>query len=161
MAKSYQLVAWTDKGKTKMLPEFQNDFLQEYTRRIERAEEDGDLIEIIRAYEKYGDALRECDKKVTALEQYLKAIDNCQCCDDIYWADCDDYGYTITRPFSSHFYRIFGKCRELFREDPRLGKTAVAKELWENYKRINMVSRNIRTELDQAWETFKRWNWHA
>lgn len=156
MVKNYRLVAWTDKGKAKMVPELGNAYLQEFIDNVARAGAGGSLVDEIMALEAYGDALRECDRMVDALEQYRRAAFKCLCCDDINWAD-SDYGFILTRPYSGHFYRIFGKCRELLSEDPRLRDTAAAKKLLEYYDDVDAAHQKIRTELDDVREISKAW----
>lgn len=82
MTKSYQLVAWTDKGQVKMLPCEVNALISESQAKIDRLidgirfdtyYEVSDILEVCGAYEQLGISLLNLSKIDEAFRQFAKA----------------------------------------------------------------------------------------
>ncbi len=99
----YQLVAWTDRGQVKMLPELLREYAQPYIERIESLKafyDEGwddelgrlteqDVIALSRSYEAYGRFLRLHGKCQEAFEAFVNAAS--VCLDDRFKID-SEYG---------------------------------------------------------------------
>ena len=87
----YQLVAWTDKGQVKLLPELLREYAQPYMDRIESLQafyDEGwddelgrlteqDVLALSRSYEAYGRFLRAHGKRHEAFEAFTDAAAVC------------------------------------------------------------------------------------
>jgi len=126
MAKSYQLVAWTDKGQVRMLPgevtaylhdELDAIFQQADRIRYRTAYERGDILRVSQAYEKLAVRLLDLGRIEEAFEQYVQAA---QCClSSLEWDDTE-WGEVLCRPLRGRFFAMFCACKDLLRKYPRL-----------------------------------------
>ena len=86
MTKSYQLVAWTDKGQVRMIPSEVTDYIHAELEAIDRQadsiryrseQERGGILKLSQAYEKLAVGLQRLGRIEDAFEQYARAA---QCC---------------------------------------------------------------------------------
>ena len=126
MAKSYQLVAWTDKGQVKMIPSEVTDYIQAEWDVINRMAdriryrsdyERGDILRLSQAYEKLAVGLMRLGRIEEAFEQYAHAA---QCClSSSEWQDTE-WGEILCKPLRGRFFAMFCTCQDLVRQYPRL-----------------------------------------
>ena len=131
MAKQYQLVAWTDKGQVKMLPNVLREYEQPYIDQIERqlafyqegrCKEYGrlterDVIALSRSFESYGRFLKLHGRIQDAFEAF---VDGARVCLDSRFEVDSDYGYVLVGilPKRYHFMKSF--CLDMLDEHPEL-----------------------------------------
>ena len=128
----YQLVAWTDRGQVKLLPELLREYAQPYIERIESLKafyDEGwddelgrlteqDVIALSRSYEAYGRFLRLHGKCQEAFEAFVNAAS--VCLDDRFKID-SEYGYVLVGVLPKRFHAAESLClwqrlQERFRE---------------------------------------------
>lgn len=128
---AYQLVAWTDKGQVKMLPNVLREYEQPYIDQIERqlafyqegwcAEygrlTERDVIALSRSFESYGRFLKLHGKTQDAFETF---VDGARVCLDSRFEVDSDYGYVLVGilPKRYHFMKSF--CLDMLDEHPEL-----------------------------------------
>lgn len=142
MAKTHQLVAWTCKGKVRMVPEVMEPVLQPVRSRIIRLEkeyvetaDEKTLLKLIAACEQLGDALSRFGSNVEAFRQYAEGARLCLNCPDIFWADSDD-GWLLLMPFRGRFLTLYGKCRNLVAKHPGLSALMRTSGLERDYQSV-------------------------
>lgn len=127
MTKSYQLVAWTDKGQVKMLPCEVNALISESQAKIDRLidgirfntyYEVSDILEVCGAYEQLGISLLNLSKIDEAFRQFAKAAECCCTCGNN-WEDFEDYE-SLCPPLREEFYAMYDRCKNLVRQYPQL-----------------------------------------
>lgn len=166
MANSYQLVAWTDKGRVKMIPSEISAFIQEEQEFITRIEQQigyhtwhevPDIIRLSRAYERLAIRLEGLGMYAEALVHYAEAADCCLNTMDENWID-RDYDFTVCRPLRGRFFAMFSECQDMVRCYPEL------RYVWENTgleahcESITRAERAWRAEFQEAMETLRVWN---
>ena len=128
MAKTYQIVTWTDKGHVRMVPSEFNAFLQEELEAIHKLDEAigyftghevSDLLRLSSACERLALRLMDLGHVREAFMQYATAADCCLWCTDIHWID-RDYDFTVCKPLRGRFFAMFSQCKELVRSHPSL-----------------------------------------
>ena len=127
MANSYQLVAWTDKGQVKMIPEEAAAFLDKELEKIESLHdqirygthyETQDILRVSCAYEKLGLLLSSVGMFDEAFRQLLQAAYCCRWCSEYNWlGDPDD---APSWPLRGRFCALYIQCRELAEKHPTL-----------------------------------------
>ncbi len=161
--KSYQLVAWTDKGKVRMIPSLQKDCEKPYLERIGNLEDSLSygsrdevslIMDLSHAHEMYGRFLLLTGKVTEAFEEFAKGAACCTECSDEFWAD-SDYGYLLCNPFRSRFYLMFGLCRALANDYPHLKDEMTGSYLLKTYGMVSRVDRSIKEEPREALESRK------
>ena len=140
----YQLVAWTEKGRVKMIPSEVNAFMLEDLARIERLidgvrygtdHEIGDILRVSQAFERLGIRLMGVGRPEDAFRMFARAAGFC-CSSDDNWLDTD-YGEMLCRPLRGRFFAMFNRCRELVRQYPKLRLAWAASGLQESCDLIN------------------------
>lgn len=150
MTKNYQLVAWTDKGRVKMIPSEISAFMHKALDGIDRLcgrirydtwYEIGDILRVSRAYERLAVRLLDLGKTEEAFLLSARAAECC--CDGDNWEDCEDYE-DLCRPLRGRFFAMYSECKALARRYPELEysweKTGLrkcfryvtAKDMWIN-----------------------------
>lgn len=128
--KSFQLVAWTEKGKVKMVPSLLEEVSESYRESIRRTEKfyegpaSGEIERILahsRSLELYGNMLLRSDFIVEAFRQYVKAADVCLGGSDSLWYQHDS-GYTTAPELRARFRTLYALCEELTEKYPFLKK---------------------------------------
>ena len=133
MAKSYQLVAWTDKGKVRMIPSQLKAYISEEVQHLNRINERvrygtyhevGDLLKVSCAYEKLALSLLDLGQTKAA---FLLLAEAAHCCTASYnnWHETE-WGDVLEKPLRGRFFAMFCACKDLVREYPRL------QYVWEN-----------------------------
>ena len=126
MAKTYQLVAWTENGQVKMIPSevtaYLHDELDAINRLVDRiryrtVHERGDILRVSQAYEKLAVRLLDLGHADDAFEQYAQAALCCLSSNE--WNDTE-WGETLCRPLEGRFFAMFCECKDLVRKYPRL-----------------------------------------
>lgn len=131
MTKHYQLVAWTDKGQVKMLPNVLQEYAQPYIDKIERqlayyhegwCEEYGrlaeqDVIALSRSFEAYGRFLLLHGKRQGAFEAF---VDGARVCLDTRFEVDSEYGYVLVGILPKRYHYMKSFCLEMMDKDPSL-----------------------------------------
>ena len=143
----YQLVAWTDKGQVKMLPELLREYAQPYLDRIESLRafcDEGwddelgrlteqDVIALSRSYEAYGRFLRAHGKHHEAFEAFTDAA--AVCLDERFKVD-SEYGYVLVGALPKRFHYAKSFCQDLLEENPGLARMPKWQRLIERFKEM-------------------------
>lgn len=127
MAKSYQLVAWTDKGQVKMIPSEIASFLHKELDGINRLSERirykshyevHDLLQVSSAYEKLAYQLLDLGQIGDAFIQFSQAA---ICCTSsaFNWHETE-WGPVLEKPLRGRFFAMFCQCKDLVRKYPKL-----------------------------------------
>lgn len=164
MANSCQLVAWTDKGRVKMIPsqidEFVRESLDEIDCLIDRVRyntryEVGDILNVSRDYEKLARRLLELGEVEDAFFQFAQAAECCFMGDN--WEDYEDYE-DLCRPLRGRFFAMLGVCRELSGEYPKLkylwyrtGLRRCLEAVTEKDRWLDREYRLLCGDPDEAW----------
>ncbi len=128
MAKSYQLVAWTDKGQVRMIPSEVTAFIHQSIDAIDSISdkvrygtrfEVSDLLQLSSAYEKFGRQLLALGKYEDAFFQFAQAAECC-CGSENNWTYRDELGASLCRPLRGRFFAMFCQCKDLVRKYPGL-----------------------------------------
>lgn len=126
MTKSYQLVAWTDKGQVRMIPSEVTDYIHAELEAIDRQadsiryrseQERGGILKLSQAYEKLAVGLLRLGRIEDAFEQYARAA---QCCLQSSEWDDTEWGEILCKPLRGRFFAMFCVCKDLVRQYPQL-----------------------------------------
>ena len=143
----YQLVAWTDRGQVKLLPELLREYAQPYIERIESLKafyDEGwddelgrlteqDVIALSRSYEDYGRFLRLHGKCQEAFEAFVNAAS--VCLDDRFKVD-SEYGYVLVGVLPKRFHAAESLCLDLIEENPALTRLPKWQRLQERFREL-------------------------
>ena len=125
MVKSYQLVAWTDKGQVKMIPSeiasFLNGELDCIKRRSERIRygtrhEIHDILKVSYAHEKLALQLLDMGLTKDAFVQFSQAA-TCCCTFGSNWISTE-WGEVLCKPLRGRFFAMFRQCKDIVRKYP-------------------------------------------
>ena len=165
MAKSYQLVAWTDKGQVKMIPSVLSEVVAPYLERIIELKEGiryfteyevGDLLALSRAHERLGQVLLHLDSPMEAFREFAKAADCCLMCSDGHWID-RDRDFTVCRPLRGRFFAMYERCADMARRIPHLEHHLQETGLYGSREAITRAERVWRAEFDRGMEISRAW----
>lgn len=126
MAKSYQLVAWTEKDQVRMIPSEVSDYIHAELQVIGRmtdsiryysVHERQDIIRLSQAHEKLAVGLFRLGRIEEAFGQYAQAARCCLCGSE--WQDTE-WGEILCKPLRGRFFAMFCTCKDMVREYPRL-----------------------------------------
>jgi hypothetical protein len=145
---AYQLVAWTDKGQVKMLPNVLREYEQPYLEQIERLQafyeewwnpEHGrlttqDVIALSRSYEAYGRFLLLHGKRQDAFEAFVNGAR--VCLDDRFKID-SEYGYVLVGPLPKRYHYVKSFCLDLLDENPELARLPKWKNMLEKFRKLD------------------------
>ena len=118
MTKSYQLVAWTDKGQVRMIPSEVTDYIHAELEAIDRQadsiryrseQERGGILKLSQAYEKLAVGLLRLGRIEDAFEQYARAA---QCCLQSSEWDDTEWGEILCKPLRGRFFAMFCVCKD-------------------------------------------------
>ena len=143
----YQLVAWTDKGQVKMLPELLREYAQPYLDRIESLRtfyeegwDDGlgrlteqDVIALSGSYEAFGRFLMLHGKRQEAFEAFVEGAR--VCLDDRFKID-SEYGYVLVGALPKRFHYAKSFCQDLIDAYPELERLPRWERLLERFKQF-------------------------
>lgn len=166
MAKSYQLVAWTQEGQVRMLPTLVEQFAQPFIERIRDIESRSPkcifdqpryYMALSRAYEALGRYYERFGQQIDAFKAYVNAATVVTNVDDIWWCDCDE-GFILSKPFQGRFFVMYGKCRRLLQKCPDLKNTSVYDTLQHDYEMLSRVPDIWHADYDEGLATIRAWN---
>jgi len=135
MAKSYQLVAWTEKGQVRMIPSQFNDYLNEELQHINQLGERvrygtyyevHDLLALSSAFEKLALSVLGMGKVEQGFQLLAQAAFCCTASENN-WTDTE-WGEMLCKPLRGRFFAMFCQCKDLVRSYPGL------RYLWESSK---------------------------
>lgn len=167
MAKNYQLVAWTNGEKVKMIPSVQYEALAPYREEIERSidairygsdQEISQILHISRAYEKYGNALLRCDSISDAFVQFAQAAHRCLICSEEYLTISEEYGYLLCPALSGRFFAMWGKCVALLHQKPELEHLMRITGLANDHELMTRFHKLFYAEKAEAIAAVKAWH---
>ena len=125
MANAYQLVAWTEKGRVRMIPSQISACLCEEQAAIDAlrarigygtSHEIRDILEVSSACERLGHRLLQLGAVEAAFLQYVDAARSCLHCSERLWYETDDGFETLCAPLRGRFFALFLECKELARQ---------------------------------------------
>lgn len=166
MAKSYQLVAWTDKGQVKMIPSLLNDYIREEIEHINQLGERvrygtnyevQDLLRVSSAFERLGINLL---KRGYYQQAFLCMAEAAFCCTSSRnnWTDTE-WGEMLCKPLQGRFFAMFWACKDLLRQHPTLQRLWEHSELQKTMGYVTYpydVYQNLWDELaGNFWEEWK------
>ena len=148
MTKQYQLVAWTDKGQVKMLPNVLREYARPFIDEIERLQayyeewwnpergrlKEQDVIALSRSYEAYGRFLLLHGKRQEAFEAFVDGAK--VCLDDRFKID-SEYGYVLVGPLPKRYHYMKSFCLDMLDEDPSLARLPKWNDMLEEFKRLD------------------------
>ena len=148
MTKQYQLVAWTDKGQVKMLPNLLREFLQPFIDQIERqlafyqegwAQDYGrlteqDVVSLSRSFESYGRFLHLHGKRQDAFEAF---VDGARVCLDSRFEVDSEYGYVLVGVLRKRYHYMKSFCLDILEEDSSLSRLPKWQKLQEKYNQLD------------------------
>lgn len=126
MANSYQLVAWTERDRVKMIPSELSSYLQTELDAINHLEsriryrsdyERGDIFRLSQAYERLALRLLDLGRTEYAFLQYAQAA---KCCLSSSEWDDTEWGEILCRPLQGRFFAMFCECKGLVKRYPKL-----------------------------------------
>ena len=148
MAKSYQLMAWTDNGQVKMVPSLVAELAKPYIRIIQEAsneprafginEETAQLLRHSRTHEALARFFLRVGYWEDAFLQYYEAAIVVTNCSDLLWAD-SDYGFLLHTPLRRRFWEMYDHCRRLAYDHPVI-KDSIQ---WQNLQTEWSVVTNV------------------
>ena len=169
MKKTYQLVAWTDKGRVRMLPSEVNAFIHEEVQQLNRISdgvrygtyhEIGDLLKVSSSYEKLALNLLNMGQTETA---FLLLAESAHCCTASRnnWEDTE-WGEILCKPLRGRFFAMFCACKELVRKNPKLqyawedsGLQQACDDITYAYKRFEIEWNGDSGDFWEAWNYSK------
>jgi hypothetical protein len=127
MAKSYQLVTWTDKGQVRMIPSQLDAYIHEEVQHLNcicdrvrygTCHEVGDLLNVSTAYEKLALNLLDLGRRE---EAFLLLAEAAHCCtaSPNNWRETE-WGDVLEKPLRGRFFAMFCACKDLVRKYPNL-----------------------------------------
>jgi hypothetical protein len=161
MAKTYQLVAWTDRGQVRMIPSEINSFIREELDRINRLSdrvrydtyhEVHDLLQVSSAYEKLGLDLLGLGQTEDAFVQFTQAA-LCCCASSNNWTDTE-WGEVLCKPLRGRFFAMFCQCKDLVRKYPKLRYAWDESELQQTCSFVTYADRCFEIEWDGIYGDF-------
>lgn len=160
MAKSYQLVAWTEKGQVKMIPSEVTAYLHAELDAIDSLvdriryrtyHERGDIFRISQAYERLAVRLLVLGRIDDAFEQYVHAAQCCLFSNE--WKDTE-WGEFLCKPLEGRFFAMFCECKDLVRKYPRLKYSWESSGLQRSCNIVTYAFRCFEIEWDAGLEDF-------
>ena len=167
MAKSYQLVAWTDKGQVRMIPSQLNAYIHEEVEHLNRINdrvrygtyhEVGDLLKVSSAYEKLALSLLDLGQTEAA---FLLLAEAAHCCTASWnnWEDTE-WGYVLCKPLRGRFFAMFCACKDLVRKYSKLHYVWEDSGLQEACDHLNYAVRLFELECyGDSGEFREAWNY--
>jgi hypothetical protein len=145
---AYQLVAWTDKGQVKMLPNVLREYEQPYLEQIERLQAsyeewwnpergrltEQDVIALSRSYEAYGRFLLLHGKRQEAFKAF---VDGARVCVDDRFKVDSEYGYVLVGILPKRYHYMKSFCLDMLDEDPSLARYPKWNDLLDEFKRLD------------------------
>ena len=166
MAKSYQLVAWTDKGQVKMIPSLVAEMAKPYVRRIQAVEDEPQawgeeaeteqLLRTSRAYEALARFFLRVGYWQDAFLQYVQAALAVTNCTDYRWIDAGE-GYILYAPLEHRFFAMYGQCCKIAQDHPRIKESLQWQTLYREWRVVTIMQRFWDDEFEEGLQTAKAW----
>ena len=166
MAKTYQLMAWTDKGQVKMIPSLVAELAEPYVKRIQAAEEEprargeeAETKQLIRKSQTH-EALARFFLRVgyweDAFLQFAEAALTVTNCSDDRWNDAD-VGFLLHTPLEHRFMAMYNRCSHVADEHPAIKGSSQWHRLQKEWCRVTDVHRIWADEFREVTRTARAW----
>lgn len=159
-------MAWTQKGKVKMVPSLVAELAEPYVRRIQTVEdepqawgEDAETEQLLRhsyAHEALGRFFLRVDYWEDAFLEFSKAAMAVTNCTDNRWIDAGE-GYVLYAPLEHRFLSMYGRCRQIAKEHPAIKNSIEWQKLFREWRVVTMMARFWDAEFDEGLQTAKAW----
>ena len=160
---AYQLVAWTDKGQVKMLPNVLREYAQPFINEIERLRafneewwnpERGrlttqDVLALSQSYEAYGRFLLLHGKCQEAFEAF---VDGARVCLDDRFKIDSEYGYVLVGALPKRYHYMKSFCQDMLADDPELARLPKWHDMLEEFNRLDAP---FAEERRKDWQEFR------
>ena len=166
MAKSYQLMAWTDKGQVKMVPSLVAELSEPYVQRIQALEgeprvygeeaETEQLIRHSRAHEALACFFLRVGYWEDAFLQFTEAAMAVTNCTDGLWNDAE-VGFLLHTPLEHRFRAMFNRCRDLAEDHPAIKGSVQWHKLIHEWRVVTDVHRIWSAEYREVTQTARAW----
>lgn len=164
MAKSYQLVAWTEAGSLRMVPSLVNEAAESYRQRIAYLEalrddvvdEIGWLLSLSRAHEAFARFLLGMGRSREAYRAFRNAAIVCTCCSDDLWVQGDACSYPPL-PLLRRFYVMHRECVRLAAQDRFLALSYEGSELEDAFRSLSQERQELEQELRESFASMRAW----
>lgn len=166
MVKTYQLMAWTDKGQVKMVPSLVAELAEPYAQRIQAAEEEprahgedaqtGQIFRRSRVHEALGRFFLRVGYWEDAFLQFAEAATTVTNCSDDLWIDADE-GFLLHTPLEHRFLAMYNRCRDLAEEHPTIKGSIQWHKLRHEWERVTDVHRIWRAQEREVNDTARAW----
>lgn len=167
MAKSYQLMAWTDKGQVKMIPSLVAELAGPYVQRIQALEdkprahgedaETGQLLRRSRAHEALARFFLRVGYWEDAFLQFAEAAMLITNCSDELWNDAE-VGFLLHTPLEHRFLSMYNRCRQLAEEHPAIKGSIQWQKLLCDWRRVTDVHRIWNAEFREVAQNARAWH---
>lgn len=166
MAKTYQLMAWTEKGQVKMVPSLVSELAQPYVRRIQANQdeprahgEDAETAQLIRHSRAYEDLARfflRVGYWEDAFLQYEQAAMVVTGCSDELWIDADE-GFLLHMPLEHRFLAMYSHCCQIAEERPSIKGSLQWNRLQRKWSKVTDVHRIWAEEFREVSQNARAW----
>ena len=166
MAKTYQLMAWTDKGQVKMIPSLVPELAEPFVKRIHAAEhetracgEDAETEQLIR-HSRAHEALARFFLRVgyweDAFLQFAEAAMAVTNCSDELWNDAE-VGFLLHTPLEHRFLAMYNRCREIADDHPAIKGSIQWHKLQRKWQSVTNVHRIWADEFREVTQIARAW----
>lgn len=166
MAKTYQLMAWTEKGQVKMIPSLVAELAEPFVQRIQAVEEEPrargeeeeteQLIRHSRAHEALGRFFLRVGYWEDAFLQFAEAAMTVTYCSDELWNDAE-VGFLLHTPLEHRFLAMYNRCREMADEHPGIKGSVQWQTLLNQWRRVTDVHRIWSAEFREVTQSARAW----
>ena len=166
MAKTYQLMAWTDKGQVKMVPSLVAELAEPYVQRIQDLEdeprahgEDAETEQLIRrsrAHEALARFFMRVGYWEDAFLQFADAALLITNCSDDRWNDAE-VGFLLHTPLEHRFLAMYNRCRDLAEEHPAIKGSEQWQKLRHDWDMVTDVHRIWSAEFREVSRSARAW----
>ena len=150
MAKTYQLMAWTDKGQVKMVPSLVAELAGPYVQRIQaveqeprargRDEETAQLLRLSRAHEALAGFFLRVGYWEDAFLQFVDAAMAASYSSDDCWDDAE-VGFLLHAPLAHRFLAMYERCRQIAEDHPAIMGSLQWHRLQKEWREVTDVHR--------------------
>ena len=163
--KKYSLVAWTEKGRVRMIPSLVNEVSIPYRETIERLKNRErvfrDKVAWLharsRAHERFARSLLHVGHPWEAYVEFENAAEVCGMCPDELWNDGDE-GYFPELSLLRRFLSMHAECLRLAARDRFLRISYDGSRLQRAYRTYTLDFRELEREIAEAIDTTRAWN---
>ena len=166
MAKTYQLLAWTEKGQVKMIPSLVAELAEPFVQRIQAVEDeprahgkDAETLQLIR-HSRAHEALARFFLRVgyweDAFLQFAEAAMAVTNCSDELWNDAE-VGFLLHTPLEHRFLAMYNRCREIAEEHPAIKGSVQWQKLRHDWDMVTDVHRIWSAEFREVSRSARAW----